>query len=141
MLTTYKTYDARSSPNRTPRTIFSLHTEAMSEANNRLREARLKAGFKTAKDAALKWRVNANTLTSHENGNRPLSREAAVLYAAKLGVTPGWLLYGEVGQPDGGDEETAAVLAAYKGLDPDARALVRALMQQLRVLKTPSLDG
>lgn len=37
------------------------------------------------------------TLTQHENGTRPLSRQAAVRYAAAFGVGAGWLLYGERG--------------------------------------------
>lgn len=68
----------------------------MKAPKDRLKYARLKAGYKTPADAARSVReLNKNTLTSHENGNRELSRQAAEKYGRIFGVTPGWLLYGD----------------------------------------------
>lgn len=59
---------------------------------DRLQQARKDAGFETPTDAARAFRdINQNTLISHENGNRPLSRKAAEKYATAFGVEAGWL--------------------------------------------------
>lgn len=47
----------------------------------------------TAAARAFGW--PKETLTQHENGTRPLSRQAAERYAAAFGVGAGWLLYGD----------------------------------------------
>lgn len=66
---------------------------------HRLQKARLEAGYKTPTDAANALKaINKNTLISHENGNREISRKAAEKYAAAFGVSAGWILYGG---PDG----------------------------------------
>lgn len=68
----------------------------MDEPKDRLRQARLNAGYKTPAEAARSVReLNKNTLTSHENGNRDLSRQSAMKYGRIFGVNPGWLLYGD----------------------------------------------
>ncbi len=66
------------------------------EPKDRLKEARINAGYATPSDAAHAIKeINKNTLISNENGNRPISRQAAVKYGRIFGVEPGWLLYGE----------------------------------------------
>lgn len=65
------------------------------EPKHRLQQARRDAGFETPSDAARSLReLNKNTLISHENGNRSISRQAAEKYGKLFGVSPGWLLYG-----------------------------------------------
>lgn len=44
--------------------------------------------------------MNVNTWISNENGNRPISRKMAERYAKVLGVSAGWLLYGDDEKPD-----------------------------------------
>lgn len=63
---------------------------------DRLKQARAAAGFETPSDAARTYPrdLNVNTLISHENGNRDISRKAAEKYGRVFGVDPGWLLYG-----------------------------------------------
>lgn len=95
----------------------------MKEPRFRLQEARSCAGFDSPSDAAraLQHRgVNKNTLISHENGNRPISRKAAELYGQVFGVDPGWILFGS----DAGDERASSVpLMGYVGagaqIEPD----------------------
>lgn len=92
---TYKTYERRASPIRTPRTKDFVQPVRMDQPHDRLRHARQNAGFEGPSDAARKLKLNTNTFTSNENGNRPISRKMAEVYGAKLGVSAGWLLYGE----------------------------------------------
>lgn len=61
----------------------------------RLREARIKAGFKSAADAARRHGWRTPTYSAHENGTRNLSRENAATYAAAFAVDPAWLLFGD----------------------------------------------
>ncbi|TIV12671.1 MAG: transcriptional regulator, partial [Mesorhizobium sp.] len=59
-----------------------------------MQQARAQAGYASPSDAARALRdINKNTLISHENGNRPLSRKAAEKYGRLFGVDPGWLLF------------------------------------------------
>jgi hypothetical protein len=75
----------------------------MEKPKDRLRRSRYAAGFETPTDA---WRahprdITQSTLTSHENGNRDISRKAAETYGRLFNVDPGWLLYGDSqGQED-----------------------------------------
>ncbi|WP_049732905.1 LexA family transcriptional regulator [Rhizobium ecuadorense] len=68
----------------------------MKKPKDRLQEARAAAGFDSPTEAASAFprEINKNTLISHENGNRDLSRKAAEKYAALFNVDAGWLLYG-----------------------------------------------
>ena len=52
-------------------------------------------GYKRQIDLAKAIGVNLVTYNQHENGKRPLTREAAVVYAKFFGVSVAWLLYGE----------------------------------------------
>lgn len=75
----------------------------MKEPKHRLQQIRAAAGYDTPSDAARAHRdINVNTLISHENGNRGISKGAAQKYAKAFGSTPGWILYGEEDdrQPD-----------------------------------------
>lgn len=66
------------------------------EAKHRLQKARAKAGYANPAEASRAVRdINQNTLTSHENGNRPISRKAAEKYAKHFGVEAGWILFGD----------------------------------------------
>lgn len=68
----------------------------------RLREARQRAGFRTARDFARACGLPEPTYRAHENGSRGLPVESAQHYAGLLGVSAGWLLTGEgTGKKDG----------------------------------------
>ncbi|NTG86165.1 peptidase S24 [Agrobacterium rhizogenes] len=64
---------------------------------DRLKRARASAGFESPTDAANAFPrdINKNTLISHENGNRPISRKAAEKYGELFGVKAGWILFGD----------------------------------------------
>lgn len=78
------------------------------EPKDRLKTARDKAGFNSPTDASRVYRdINQNTLISHENGNRAISRKAAERYGQAFGVDPGWILFGD--SPDDRNPDITAV--------------------------------
>lgn len=62
---------------------------------DRLRGAREKAGYETAKDAAEAMGVPVSTYIQHENGARGFPATRAERYAKFFRVTPEYLLYGK----------------------------------------------
>lgn len=60
--------------------------------SERLREARIAAGFESASDAAREFGWERSTYGHHENGTRPFNVEQAKRYARAFRVNPGWLL-------------------------------------------------
>jgi DNA-binding XRE family transcriptional regulator len=75
---------------------------------DRLKQVRAAAGYESPTDAANAFPrdINKNTLISHENGNRPISRKAAEKYGELFGAQAGWILFG-----DGPGEDTRAALS------------------------------
>lgn len=67
-----------------------MHTDAAS----RLKEAREKAGFSSAKEAAQAMGISVPTYVQHENGTRGYPSSRAQRYASFFRTTPEWLLYG-----------------------------------------------
>jgi len=85
------------------------------EPSERLRAAIKDAGYTGPTDA---WQANQRTfggviskdlLISNANGNRAISKRAAVLYAKAFGRTAGWYLYGEE-TPAPGDVPVASLV-------------------------------
>jgi phage repressor protein C with HTH and peptisase S24 domain len=70
----------------------------MVEPHERLRRARVAAGYKNASVAAVAIGVNRATYLGHENGSRAILSKQATLYGEKFGVSPGWIMLGE-GEP------------------------------------------
>ncbi len=66
----------------------------LTERADRLRHARERAGFSTARDAAARLGVNPNSYAQHENGNRGIPKDKIEPYARAFKVDPGWLLTG-----------------------------------------------
>lgn len=73
---------------------INKQTSAKSDPAARLRAAREAAGFKSASDAAQKFRWRASTYMAHENGQNGIRTEPALAYARAFGVDPGWLITG-----------------------------------------------
>lgn len=61
---------------------------------DRLKKARLDAGYATAVDASSTLGYNRNSYASSENGNRGITAAKAAHYAAAFGVRADWILYG-----------------------------------------------
>jgi phage repressor protein C with HTH and peptisase S24 domain len=66
----------------------------MSSESDRLREARIAAGFASASDAARAMGVGISTYINHENGSAGLSRSAK-RYSRFFRVSLDWLLHGK----------------------------------------------
>lgn len=69
----------------------------MTTSNERLKKARIAAGFETAKAAADRFNWKIETYRHHENGTggREVSKRLAPDYAKKFKVRVDWLLYGQ----------------------------------------------
>lgn len=67
----------------------------MMTMHERLREARLAAGYESAQDvcAAFGWKYS--TYIGHENGSRGITSKAATRYASALRVAESWLVFGK----------------------------------------------
>jgi hypothetical protein len=67
----------------------------MNDNNDRLRRARGRAGFSSARSAALRFGWTPSAYASHENGQTPVPVKDAPKYARAFKVSPAWLLTGE----------------------------------------------
>lgn len=65
---------------------------SMKEKHERLREAREKAGFRYASEAANALGITASTYRAHENGQNDFGLDEAAAYAKKFRVDALWLL-------------------------------------------------
>jgi len=61
---------------------------------DRLRSARIKAGFKSARAAALKHGWTPSTYAAHENGQNEFDPATAAKYGKAFKVSAGWLMTG-----------------------------------------------
>src|SRR4051812_22393109 len=71
-----------------------LHPARM-EKHERLRAARIRAGIRSAADAARRLGVPYGTYTGHEAGSRGIKDAELRAYARAFKVPPAWLAYGE----------------------------------------------
>jgi transcriptional regulator with XRE-family HTH domain len=69
----------------------------MDTPGDRLKQARLLRGFKTAKDAAAALGMAVATYQQHETKTRTIPPAKAQRYAAFFQTSPEWLLYGRAG--------------------------------------------
>lgn len=104
-----------------------LHNEAryairMSSPSDRLKIARLRAGFQHGKDAAESMGVAVSTYLGHENGSRGIKPDMAARYAKKFKVSEQWLLYGTGTAPGSEGDLTAEVVSLFDHLPPIRRA-------------------
>ena len=81
----------------------------MGERHDRLRQARIAAGFERASDAAARFGWNENTYKSNENGNAPFSFRKAKDYAEAFGVRAEWL-YDDTGPVRPGSEPMVRII-------------------------------
>lgn len=69
----------------------------MQTPSERLKEARLRAGYKTAKAGAERVAIPYPTYAGHENGSRAYEPDDASRYARAFNVRREWLLFGDLG--------------------------------------------
>lgn len=70
------------------------YVAAMTSAGERLREARERSGYPSAKEAAEAMGIPVATYIQHENGIRGFPADRADRYGKFFRVAPEWLLYG-----------------------------------------------
>lgn len=89
--------------------------------HDRLRRARLLAGFDTAKAAIERFGWKASTYRAHENGQNRFGAGEAGAYAYAYKISSAWLLFGEQDPslPAGDKEKTPSTPA-----DPRGHALI-----------------
>ena len=95
----------------------------MVDAAERLRIARLRAGFTTGKEAAEAMGFPVSTYLAHENGSRGYPAGKAATYARKFKVPEVWLLYGTGPGPgtEKRGDETGEVVSIINHLPPTRR--------------------
>lgn len=98
------------------------YANRMSDPAERLRIARLRAGFETGKDAAESMGISVSTYLGHENGSRGIKPGMATRYAKKFKVAEQWLLYGTGNAPGTDGDITAEVVSIFDHLPPIKRA-------------------
>ncbi len=69
--------------------------EVSSTVFQRLKEARINAGYKSALSFAKKHNIPFTSYRNHENGHRGISIEQAIVYSKLLNIHPAWLMTGE----------------------------------------------
>ena len=108
------------------------YAQRMDDPAARLRIARMRAGYSTAKDAAEALGLPVSTYIAHENGSRGYPAKRAEVYARKFKVREQWLLYGVGPAPGETDAPKAEVINIWDRLDPTAR---REALDILRILE------
>lgn len=72
--------------------------KSQTSMNERLRNARIAAGFVSATDAIDYCKWKGSTYRAHENGQNNFNAEYATRYGKAYGVSASWLLLGEVSE-------------------------------------------
>jgi hypothetical protein len=93
----------------------------MAERCDRLRQARIAAGFAHASDAAARFGWNENTYKSNENGNAPFSFRRAKEYAEAFAVRAEWL-YDETGPMPASGEPMVRIIGRV-GADAEGKVI------------------
>jgi SOS-response transcriptional repressor LexA len=98
------------------RTHLHVHSARMVDARDdqaeRLRQARARAQFSTARAAATRFGWSYDTYSQHERGERGLRRTVAEKYADAFRVSTSWLLTGE-GSIDGATPARSVPLISW----------------------------
>ena len=91
----------------------------MEERHDRLRKARIAAGFKTQAEAVRRFGWNPNSYKSNENGNAPFSFDQAQTYGKAYKVRSEWLYSGAGAMRA---DEGVPILGKV-GADPEGRII------------------
>ena len=116
----------------------------MRTAAERLKDARIKAGFRTAKQAAERLATPYPTYAAHENGSRGILKDEAVRYAKVFKTSPEWILLGR-SAPAGNSKEpqpplapvVAAIQESLDGLTEAEQRMIAETVARHRALLRP----
>lgn len=98
------------------------YSQGMDTPADRLRHARVRAGYNTGKEAAEALGFPVSTYLGHENGSRGFPAKKAAIYARRYKVTEEWLLYGKGDAPGETDDPKAEVVRLFRQLPPIKKA-------------------
>lgn len=100
--------------------------------NERLRDARIRAGYETAGDFAKAMGIQEGTYRHHENGTggRSVPLAAVKRYAAKLGADLNWLLNGD-GHPPAESDASKRLEAIKARLTPTQMEAVADMLEKM----------
>jgi hypothetical protein len=108
------------------------------EQAERLREARIKAGFKSVRAGAEAARVDLNAYKQHEAGRNGFNTSHARIYGRAFKVSPIWLVFGDGERPEIAAEALDAALvetpAEYKSADGEGLTIAEAKQRLARSL-------
>ena len=104
----------------------------MESPNERLKFARLRAGFTTAAKAADAMGIPRPTYMGHENGHRGFPAKRAPQYGRKFKVSAEWLLYG-TGEMDLGEarSEEAEILDYWSRVSLEDKRTVKRMLRAM----------
>lgn len=105
-------------------------TNPMEDQAKRLREARERAGYESARKAALTFGWGVSTYAAHENGQNSYNAEKAEMYAKAFKTRADWLMFGIT------DAESASV-----GIDAQLRALPKEISRPLIARFQAMIEG
>ena len=100
----------------------ACYVDDMPDPAERLRIARLRAGYATGKEAAEALGFPVSTYLGHENGSRGYPAKKAEIYARKFKVREQWLLYGVGEGPGHNGDQNAEIINILDHLPPLKRA-------------------
>lgn len=87
----------------------------------RLKAARLAAGYQTVAEAARAHKIHPQNLADHEAGRRKIHAEQARLYAQAFSTTPGQILFGETDPREIRDIRLVMVMSIIsQGFEPSS---------------------
>lgn len=109
----------------------AFYSRRMSDPASRLRTARLRAGYATAKEAAEALGFPVSTYLGHENGSRGYPASKAFTYARKFKVSEQWLLYGTGKAPGAEGEKNAEIINIIERLPPLKKDAAIAMLKGL----------
>jgi hypothetical protein len=107
----------------------SSYAWGMRNRNERLRQARIKAGLKTASDAARSMGIPVPTYVQHENGRSPhgFPPKEAERYSKRYRVSVDWLMTGKGEGPSGETDQEEPAIS-----DSDVRKLAEASVKEIQ---------
>lgn len=104
----------------------------MDELKDRLRSARVRAGYETGTDAAHALGISVSTYLGYENGDRAPGRTAAAKLARGFRISLDWLVTGRHQSTDGRPVEDDPDWVSLHGMPDDAKANLRTMVEILR---------
>lgn len=115
--------------------LTAMDITRIDEQAARLRQVRELRGFRSAKEAALRFHFNYNTYSQHERGQSAITR-AAKDYARAFKVSEAWLLTGEGEGPTESDRRSVPLMGyvgAGSEIEPDFEQVPPEGLEQIEV--------